>query len=99
MHHFPIQQNLPLTEEASQLQGEVGQTETEKQNDVSDCKAKEQASEDCEASSATETMAEDESKASKDAEHAIDGDPSDQKVFFYRFICSSIAIVTSAAAK
>lgn len=68
--YFPIQQDLLLIEEASQLKYEAGDTEID--SEVSDFNQKEQVGEDGETSTATETKAENESKVSKDAENAKD---------------------------
>lgn len=70
--YFPIQQDLLLIEEASQLKYEAGDTEIERLSEVSDFNPKEQVGEDGETSTATETKAETESKVSKDAENAKD---------------------------
>lgn len=67
---FPILQDFPLVEEAGQVRCEVGEKEIEKLSEVSDYEPKDRVNEDGEASTATETKAEDEPKASKEAENA-----------------------------
>lgn len=53
-------------------------------NEASHFEPKEQVGEDDEASTATETVAEDETSASTDREHAINRDQATEKVFFYK---------------
>ncbi|KAK4760303.1 hypothetical protein SAY87_005196 [Trapa incisa] len=74
-----IEQNIPLSGGANQLQSQADHMESEMLNEVPDFKTREQVSEDGEASTVVETMDEDESNASRDAEQTLHRDPSKEK--------------------